>query len=188
MPQSAPATLHRLRDDWHDRLRAARDRAAEQVDGMGVADLRALRTTIDEEMDRLADTLPAPGPVPARAPMTAEEQAEHVRHALQYSALEVRRRIVDHELRRRALGPEAVEETASVPPRTKELAAIAWEVMAKGNAETTADVFRAVAERAGDDMHVTTAEKWLRRENPFHPEETEGRWGELQRAVLLAAS
>lgn len=153
-----------------------------------MADLRALRATIEEEMERLAERLPAPGPVEARGPMTAEEQAQHVQAALQYNALQVRRQVVHHELRRRALGPAMLEEEATVPSRTRRLAGIAWDVMGEEDVDTTAAVYREVARRAEEDMHLTTVEKWLRQKNPHHPEETEGRWTELRRAVLLASA
>jgi hypothetical protein len=181
-----PQTLRQLRDEWRERLRTACDRAREQVDGMGLADLRALRATIDEEMDRIGGRLPRPGPMEAKGPMTAEEQAQHVQTALQYNALQVRRQVVHHELRRRALGPAAAEEAVDVPATTRRFAALAWEVMATPDVETTAAVYRGVARRADGDVHLTTVEKWLREKNPHHPEETEGRWTELRRAVLLA--
>jgi NADP-dependent 3-hydroxy acid dehydrogenase YdfG len=180
-------SLQQLRKEWRERLRAACDRAVEQVDGMTVANLRALRATIDEEMARLDERLPAPGPVAARGPMTAEEQAEDVQTALRYHALQVRRQVVRHELRRRALGPEAVEETVDVPPTTRHYATLAWEVMGEADVETPAQVYRAVARRADEDVHLTTVERWLREKNPHHPEETE-RWTELRRAVLLASA
>jgi hypothetical protein len=122
----------------------------------------------------------------AKGPMTAEEQAQHVQTALQYNALQVRRQVVHHELRRRALGPAAAEEAVDVPATTRRFAALAWEVMATPDVETTAAVYREVARRADGDVHLTTVEKWLREKNPHHPEETEGRWTELRRAVLLA--
>jgi len=183
---SSPQTLRQLRDEWRERLRAACDRAREQIDGMRLADLRALRATIDEEMDRVEVRLPRPGPVQAKGPMTAQEQAQHVQAALQYNALQVRRQVVQHELRRRALGPAATEEEIDVPPTTRHFATLAWEVMAVPDVETTASVYREVARRADEDVHLTTVEKWLREKNPHHPEETEGRWTELRRAVLLA--
>jgi hypothetical protein len=176
-----------LRDEWRERLRAACDRAVEQVDGMTVANLRALRATIDEEMARLDERLPAPGPVAARGPMTAEEQAEHVQTALRYHALQVRRQVVQHELRRRALGPAAVEAAVDVPPTTKHYATLAWDAMGEPDVETPAQVYREVARRADEDVHLTTVEMWLREKNPHHPEETE-RWTELRRAVLLASA
>jgi len=177
-----------LRAEWRDRLRAARDRVIEQIEGMGIADLRALRTTIREEMDALDERLPTPGPVQTKGPMTAEEQAEHVRHALQYNALEVREQMVSHALRRRALGPRAVDEEATVPSRTKQYARLAWTVMVEGDAQTPEAVYREVARHAEDDVYLSTVEKWLRQENPHHPEESEGSWSELRRAVLLAAA
>ena len=183
---SSPQTLRQLRDEWRERLRAACDRAREQVDGMRLADLRALRATIDEEMDRVEARLPRPGPVQAKGPMTAQEQAQHVQAALQYNALQVRRQVVQHELRRRALGPAAADEEINVPPTTRHFATLAWEVMAAADVETTAAVYREVARRADEDVHLTTVEKWLREKNPHHPEETEGQWTELRRAVLLA--
>lgn len=183
-----PQSLHQLRAEWRERLRSARDRAAAQVDDMGLADLRALRATIREEMGRLEDRLPDPGPVETKGPMTAEEQAQHVQDALQYNALQVRKQIVAHELRRRALGPAAIEQKVEVPPTTKQYATLAWEVMGEATVDTTEKVYRAVADRLDEDVHLTTVEKWLREKNPHHPEETEGRWTELRRAVLLAAA
>lgn len=180
-------SLQQLRDEWRERLRAACDRAVEQVDGLDVANLRALRATIDEKMERLDERLPDPAPVAAKGPMTAEEQAEHVQAALRYHALQVRRQVVQHELRRRALGPVAAAEAVDVPPTTKHYATLAWDVMGDPDVETTAEVFRAVARRADEDVHLTTVEQWLREKNPHHPEETE-RWTELRRAVLLASA
>lgn len=181
-------SLQQLRSEWRERLRAARDSAKEQVDSMGVADLRALRATIEEELSAVEDRLPAPGPIEAKGPMTAEEQARNVQDALQYSALQVRRQVVQFELRRRALGAAAREGEVNVPPTTRQYAAIAWEVMSDPAVETTEDVYREVARRVDDDVHLTTVEKWLREKNPHHPEQTEGQWTELRRAVLLAAS
>jgi hypothetical protein len=181
-------SLQQLRAEWRERLRAACDRATEQVSDMGIADLRALCATIEEEMDALEDRLPAPGPIEAQGPMTAEEQAQHVQDALQYNALQVRRQVVAHELRRRALGPAALEREGEVPPTTKHFASLAWTVMGDPDVETTAAVYREVARRADEDVHLTTVEKWLREKNPHHPEETEGRWTELRRAVLLASA
>lgn len=186
MSDASPSSLQQLRAEWRERLRAACDRAREQVADLGLADLRALRATIEEEMERLEADLPAPGPVQARGPMTAEEQAQHVQTALQYNALQVRRQVVQHELRRRALGPVAVEQTVDVPPTTRDFAQLAWDVMGAPDVDTTAAVYREVARRAEEDVHLTTVEKWLREENPHHPEATEGRWTELRRAVLLA--
>jgi NADP-dependent 3-hydroxy acid dehydrogenase YdfG len=180
-------SLQQLRDEWRERLRAACDRAVVQVDGMTMANLRALRATIDEEMARLDERLPAPGPVAAQGPMTAEEQAEHVQTALRYHALQVRRQVVQHELRRRALGPTAVEQEVDIPPTTTHYASVAWEVMGTPDVETPEQVYRAVAQRADEDVHLTTVEMWLREKNPHHPEETE-RWTELRRAVLLASA
>jgi hypothetical protein len=188
MSDSPPTSLHQLRAEWRDRLRAARDRAGAQVDGMSLADLRALRATIEEEMERLEERLPTPGPIETKGPMTAEAQAQHVQDALQYNALQVRRQVVTHELRRRALGPAAVEEDLEVPPTTKHYATLAWEVMGKEDAQTTEAVYREVARRVDEDVHLTTVETWLREKNPHHPEETEGRWTELRRAVLLASA
>jgi len=188
MSQAPLASLHQLRGEWRERLRTASDRATAQVAEMGLADLRALRDTIEEEMERLKERLPDPGPVETKGPMTAEEQAQHVQDALQYNALQVRRQVVTHELRRRALGPTAVEQEIEVPPTTKHYATLAWEVMGEGNVDTTAAVYREVARRADEDVHLTTVEKWLRGKNPHHPEETEGRWTELRRAVLLASA
>ena len=183
-----PRSLQQLRAEWRERMRAARDRAAAQVDDMGLADLRALRATIEEEMERVEERLPDPGPVETKGPMTAEQQAEHVQAALQYHALQVRKQLVTHELRRRALGPAAVENEIEVPPTTRHYATLAWDVMGETDAETTADVYREVARRAEEDVHLTTVETWLREKNPHHPEETDGRWAELRRAVLLASA
>lgn len=188
MTDSSPRSLQQLRAEWRERLRTACDRAIDQVDALGLADLRALRATIKEEMGRLEERLPDPGPVEAKGPMTAEEQAEHVQAALQYNALQVRKQVVQHELRRRALGPAALKEEVEVPPSTRRYAALAWEVMGEPDIDTTADVYREVAERVDEDVHLTTVEKWLRAENPHHSEETEGRWTELRRAVLLASA
>ncbi|GEM_PF-5795460 len=189
MTENAPPhSLQQLRAEWRERLCTARDRAAAQVDEMGLADLRALRATIEEEMDRVKERLPDPGPVETKGPMTAEQQAQHVQDALQYHALQVRKQIVTHELRHRALGPAATEADLDVPPTTKHYAALAWEVMGKADVDTTAEVYREVARRADEEVHLTTVEKWLREKNPHHPEETEGRWTELRRAVLLAAA
>ncbi len=187
MSDDPSPSLQQLRAEWRDRLRAACDRAVEQVDGMTVANLRALRATIDEEMDRLDERLPAPGPVAARGPMTAEEQAEHVQTALRYHALQVRRQVVQHELRRRALGPVAVEEMVDVPPTTRHYATLAWDAMGEPDIETPEQVYCAVARRADEDVHLTTVELWLREKNPHHPEQTD-RWSELRRAVLLASA
>ena len=183
-----PRSLQQLRAEWRERMRAARDRAAAQVDDMGLADLRALRATIEEEMERVEERLPDPGPVETKGPMTAEQQAEHVQAALQYHALQVRKQLVTHELRRRALGPAAVENEIEVPSTTRHYATLAWDVMGETGAETTADVYREVARRAEEDVHLTTVETWLREKNPHHPKETDGRWAELRRAVLLASA
>jgi len=188
MSNRSGAPLQQLRAEWRERLRSACDRAVEQVDALGLADLRALRATIDEEMASLQERLPAPGPAEARGPMTAEEQAGHVQAALRYNALQVRRQVVHHELRRRALGPAARDEEETVPPTTRHYAGLAWEVMGEAEVDTTAAVYREVARRADGDVHLTTVEKWLREKNPYHPEETEGRWTELRRAVLLASA
>ncbi|MFB6279745.1 MAG: hypothetical protein ABEK75_09595 [Salinibacter sp.] len=188
MDDTSSHALHRLRAEWRERLRAARDRATAQVEEKGIADLRALRTTIEEEMARLEERLPDPVPLEARGPMKREEQARHVQHALQYNALRVRKQVVAHELRRRALGPTAVEEEVDVPPTTKQYAGVAWEVMGEAEVETTTEVYREVARRLEDEVHLTTVEMWLREKNPHHPEDTEGRWTELRRAVLLAAA
>lgn len=174
--------LHTIRENWRERLRSASDRAAQQVDGMGIADLRALRATIREELDELKEQLPEPIPLEGRGPMTADEQAKHVRTALQYNALQVREQVVAHELRRRALGPDV-----EVPSKTKKFAEVAWDLMGKDDVNTVPEVYRAVAERV-DDLHLSTVEKWLRQENPHHPEEKEGSWTELRRAVLLAST
>jgi hypothetical protein len=188
MTDRSGASLQQLRTEWRERLRSACDRAAEQVDALGLADLRALRDTIDEEMTALEEDLPAPGPAAAQGPMTAEEQAEHVQTALQYNALQVRRQVVHHELRRRALGPAVRDEEETVPPTTRHYAGLAWEVMGEAEIDTTAAVYREVARRVDEDVHLTTVEKWLREKNPYHPEETDGRWTELRRAVLLASA
>ncbi|WP_263784315.1 hypothetical protein [Salinibacter grassmerensis] len=183
-----PRSLRQLRAEWRERLRTARDRAIAQVDDMGLADLRALRATIEEEMERVEKRLPDPGPVETKGPMTAEQQAQHVQAALQYHASQVRKQIVAHELRRRALGPAAVEDEIEVPPTTRHYASLAWDVMGETEVETTADVYREVARRADEDVHLATVEKWLREKNPHHPEENDGRWTELRRAVLLASA
>jgi hypothetical protein len=188
MDDMSSHTLHRLRAEWRDRLRAARDRATAQVEEMGVADLRALQVTIEEEMERLEEHLPDPVPLEARGPMSSAEQAQHVQRALQYNALRVRKQIVTHELRRHALGPAAVEQTVAVPPTTKRHASVAWTVMGEADVDTPEEVYREVARRADEDVHLTTVEMWLREKNPHHPEETDGRWTELRRAVLLAAA
>jgi len=189
MSDTSPnSSLHRLRAEWRERLRAARDRATEQVSEMGIADLRALRATIAEEMDRLEAHLPDPIPLEARGPMSADEQAQHVQTALHHNALQVRKQVVSHELRRRALGPAAVERTVDVPPTTKHYATVAWDLMGEADVDTVEAVYRAVADRLDEDVHLTTVEKWLREKNPHHPEETEGQWTELRRAVLLAAA
>lgn len=188
MSERPPHSLQQLRKEWRERLRSACDRAAEQVADMGMADLRALRATIDEEMEVLSARLPAPGPVEAKGPMTPDEQAEYMQDALRYNALRVRRQVVHHELRRRALGPGAGDTVVEVPRTTRHFATLAWEVMGEADVQTPADVYREVAERAEEDVHLTTVEKWLRDENPHHPEETEGRWTELRRAVLLASA
>ena len=155
---------------------------------MGIADLRALRETIQEELDALADDLPEPGPLAAKGPMSAGEQARHVQTALQYNALQVRVQVVQHELRRRALGPAMIEEEVAVPDRTRQLAELAWKVMGDPDVTTISAVYREVARRADDDLHLTTVETWLRQENPHHPEETDDSWTELRRAVLLATA
>ncbi len=188
MSNDPSTSLQQLREEWRERLRSACDRATTQVEDMGVADLRALRATIEEEMETLEGRLPAPGPVETKGPMTAEEQAQHVQKALQYNALQVRRQVVQHELRRRALGPAAVDRAVDVPPTTRHYATLAWEVMGNPDVETTGQVYREVARRADEDVHLTTVEQWLREKNPHHPEETEGRWTELRRAVLLASA
>lgn len=188
MTDRAPRSLQHLRQEWRERLRAACDRAVEQVENMGVADLRALRDTIEEETAVLAERLPTPGPVEAKGPMTAAQQAQHVQDALQYNALQVRKQVVHHELRRRALGPAAIEREVDVPATTRHFATLAWDVMGEPDVETPEEVFREVARRAEEDVHLTTVEKWLREDNPHHPEETDGRWTELRRAVLLASA
>ena len=186
--RDASPSLQQLRSEWRERLRGACDQATAQVRDLGPADLRALRDTMDEELARLDEQLPAPGPVEAQGPMTAEEQAAYVQAALQYNALQVRRQVVQHELRRRVLGPAGVEDAVEVPEQTRRYAQVAWTVMGEPDVETTADVFRAVADRADEDVHLTTVERWLRDENPHHPEATEGQWTELRRAVLLASA
>jgi len=188
MSDPAAASLQHLRAEWRERLRQACDDATAQVESLGPADLRALRATIDEELETLHEQLPAPGPIAATGPMTAEEQAAHVQTALRYHALTVRRQVIQHELRRRALGPAGIDETVEVPSTTRQYATIAWNVMGESDVETTEAVFREVARRAEDDVHLTTVEMWLRDKNPHHPEATEGRWTELRRAVLLASA
>lgn len=188
MNDPAAGSLQQIRAEWRERLRRACDAATEQVETLGLADLRALRATIDEELASLDDQLPDPGPVAARGPMTAEEQATHVQTALRYHALQVRRQVVQHELRRRALGPAGVDEAVEVPATTTRYAALAWDVMGDPEVETTEAVFREVARRADDDIHLTTVEQWLREKNPHHPEATDGQWTELRRAVLLASA
>jgi hypothetical protein len=188
MRDPSTGSLQQLRAEWRERLRRACDEATDQVQTLGLADLRALRATIDEELDALHEQLPDPGPVAAKGPMTAEEQAAHVQTALRYHALTVRRQVVQHELRRRALGPAGVEEAVEVPAPTRQYARIAWEVMGEPDVETTEAVFRAVADRAEDDVHLTTVEQWLREKNPHHPEATDGQWTELRRAILLASA
>lgn len=188
MSDQSARPLQQLRDEWRERLRSACDDATAQVRELGVADLRALRDTIDEELARLAEQLPAPGPVEAQGPMTAEEQAQYVQAALRHNALEVRRQVVQHALRRRAFGPAGMEEAAEVPEQTRQYARIAWSVMGEPDVDTTAAVFREVARRAEGDVHLTTVERWLRDENPHHPAATDGQWTELRRAVLLASA
>ena len=89
MTEEPTGSLQQLREEWRERLRKASERAAAQVDDMGLADLRALRETIDDEIRRLEDRLPGPGPVAVKGPMSAEEQARHVQNALQYNALQL---------------------------------------------------------------------------------------------------
>jgi hypothetical protein len=91
-----PRSLQQLRAEWRERLQSARDRAAAQVDDMGLADLRALRATIGEEMERVEERLPDPGPVEP-GPMT-RAAAEHVQDALQYTRCSAEQ-LVAHELR-----------------------------------------------------------------------------------------
>lgn len=143
---------------------------------------------MDEELDRLGEELPAPGPITAQGPMTAEEQAAYVQAALRYNALQVRRQVVQHQLRRRALSPAGLDEAVEVPEQTRQYARLAWDVMGDPEVETTAAVFREVARRAEGDVHLTTVERWLRDENPHHPAATDGQWTELRRAVLLASA
>ena len=188
MRDASSPSLQQLRAEGRERLRGACDQATAQVQDLGPADLRALRDTIDEELERLDEQLPAPGPVEAQGPMTAEEQAEYVQAALRYNALQVRRQVVQHELRRRTLGPAGSEDAVDVPEQTRRYARRAWSVMGEPDVETTADVCRAVADRAAEGGHLTTVERWLREENPHHPEATEGQWTELRRAVLLASA
>lgn len=176
------------RAEWRTRLQAARDDAVAQVEELGLSDLRALRATLQEELDALAEQLPAPGPPDTKGPMQPDAQAAYVARALQYNAVQVRKQVVVHELRRRALGSSAGTPDVSVPQKTRRLAALAWTVMGEGQVDSTPGVYREVARRADDDLHLTTVEKWLRQENPHHPEETEAGWAELRRAVLLAAS
>jgi len=120
--------------------------------------------------------------------MTVEEQAQYVQAALRHNALEVRRQVVQHALRRRAFGPAGMEEAAEVPEQTQQYARIAWSVMGEPDVDTTAAVFREVARRAEGDVHLTTVERWLCDENPHHPAATDGQWTELRRAVLLASA
>lgn len=181
-------SIRPIRAEWRKRLRTASNRATEQVADMGMADLRALRKTIQEEMDKLEERLPDPGPIETKGPMTAEEQAGYVQDALEYNELQVRKRIVSHELRRRALGSTGTDRDVAIPPETKRFAEVAWDVMGEGHIDTITAVFREVARRVEGNVHLTTVEKWLRRENPHHPEETDGSWTELRRAVLLASS
>lgn len=188
MSDAPPGSLQQLRAEWRERLRAASDRATEQVEGMSMSDLRALRETIAEEMETLEERLPDPSPLGARGAMTAEAQVQHVQRALQYNALQVRKQIVHHELRRRALGPTTLNEEVEVPSTTKQYAQLAWEVMGAPDVDTPMAVYREVAQRTEEDVHLSTVEKWLRQENPHHPEETEGSWTELRRAVLLASA
>jgi hypothetical protein len=188
MSDRSASSLQQLRSEWRERLRAACDEATAQVRDLGPADLRALRDTMDEEMAALDEQLPAPGPVEAQGPLTAEEQAAYVQAALRYNALQVRRQVVQHELRRRALGAAGQEGAVEVPPTTRTYAALAWEAMGEPEVDTTAAVYRAVARRADGDVHLTTVEKWLREKNPHHPEATDGQWTELRRAVLLASA
>lgn len=183
MSNAQTDALHTIREEWRERLRTASDRAAQQVDGMDVADLRALRATIREELDALKEQLPEPIPLEGRGPMTTDEQANHVRTALQYNALQVREQVVHYELRRRALGPDL-----EVPPKTKKYAEVAWEAMGGDDVNTVPAVYREVAHRIDGDLHLSTVEKWLRQKNPHHPEEHEGSWTELRRAVLLAST
>ncbi|MFP4228381.1 MAG: hypothetical protein ACLFTE_06095 [Salinivenus sp.] len=180
--------LHPIRAECRARLRTARDEAAAQVKELGLADLRALRETLQEELDAVAASLPSPGPLEAKGPMRTDAQAEYVERALRYNALRVRHQLVSHELRRRALGSTAGAPTASVPTKTKRLAALAWEVMGEGHVDSPTGVYREVADRADEDLHLTTVEKWLRHENPYHPEEGDERWPVLRRAVLLASA
>lgn len=186
MADQRTGSLHQLREEWRDRLREASEQATEQVADMGVADLRALRATIREEKETLRAHLPDPGPIAATDPMTAEEQARHVRDALQFAALQVRERIVTHELRRRALGPTGVEEELTVPDTTRHLSRIAWSVMGRDDIDTVEDVFREVADRAEDENHLTAVETWLTTKNPHHSGTPDGNWADLRRAVLLA--
>ena len=188
MSNPSSNSLSAARAEWRTRLRAARNDAAAQVKDLGLADLRALRATLQEELEALKGQLPAPGPIDAKGPMQPDAQAAYVERALQYNAVQVREQVVAHELRRRALGSAVGAQDVSVPPKTKRLAALAWTVMGEGQVESTPAVYREVARRADDDLHLTTVEKWLRQENPHHPEETEASWAELRRAVLLAAA
>ena len=188
MSDTSPNSLSATRAEWRTRLRAARDDAAAQVKDLGLADLRALRATLQEELDALEGQLPAPVPIDAKGPMQPDAQAAYVARALQYNAVQVREQVVAHELRQRALGSAAGAQDVSVPPKTRRLAALAWTVMGEGTVDSTPAVYREVARRADDDLHLTTVEKWLRQENPHHPEETKAGWSELRRAVLLAAA
>ena len=188
MSDTSHHPLPPARAEWRTRLRAARDDVAAQVKDLGFADLRALRATLQEELDALENQLPAPSPIDAKGPMQPDAQAAYVERALQYNAVQVRKQVVAHELRRRALGSTTGTQGVSVPPKTERLAALAWTVMGEGQVDSTSAVYREVAQRADEDLHLTTVEKWLRQENPHHPEETEAGWAELRRAVLLAAA
>jgi hypothetical protein len=188
MSDTPPNALSPARAEWRARLEAARDDVVAQVQELGLADLRALRATLQEELDALADQLPSPGPLDAKGPMQPDAQAEYVARALEYNAVQVRKQVVSHELRRRALGSTAGGPDVSVPSKTKRLAVLAWTVMGEGQVDSTPAVYREVARRADKDLHLTTVEKWLRQENPHHPEETDAGWAELRRAVLLAAA
>lgn len=188
MSDDRTRALHPVRAEWRDRLQTARDDAQAQVKELGLADLRALRATLDEELEAVADALPEPAPLEARGPMATDAQAQYVQQALRYNALQVRRQMVAHALRRRALGSTAPAHNVSVPDETKRLAALAWAVMGEGDADTPLAVYRAVAERAEADLHLTTVETWLRDENPHYPADAGDGWATLRRAVLLAAA
>mgnify|MGYP006934447559 FL=1 len=181
------SSLQQLRDEWREQLREASEQATRRVADMDIANLRALRATIREEKDDVRKRLPGPGAVAVAEPMTADEQARHVRDALLHAALQVREQIVTHELRRRARGPAGVEEDLAVPETTRRLARLAWDVMGRAEVKTVEDVFREVAARADTESHLTVVETWLTTRNPHYTEAADtASWADLRRAVLLA--